>query len=178
MIIFGSDLLILKVTLGQILRDCASLPQWQIEERSRRLERSAASAQWLSLELAALDNMSVVQLLLHGNASHIVNASSSDSSQLLALWRQALTVGAVGGVHKLKEEDVRSREMFAADLQQELRGARIQLQTRAAQSYSQLASVAADLCQEVLELSFNATHALSLSIQVMSTRSSFEIMWR
>ncbi len=178
MIIFGSDLLTLKVTLGQILRDCASLPQWQIEERSRRLERSAASAQWLSLELAALDNMSAVQLLLHGNASHIANASSRDSSQLLALWLRALTGGAVEGVHKLEEEDVRICEMFAADLQQELRGARIQLQTRAAQSYSQLASVAADLCQEVLELSFNATHALSLTIQVMSTRSSFDIMWR
>jgi hypothetical protein len=169
------------MTLGQILRDCASLHHWQIEERSRRLERSAASGQWLSLELAALDSMPVVQQLLQGNASAAdrAYASSSDPSQLLALWRQALAVEAVEGARTLAEEDVWSPEIFAEELRRELRAARAQLQTRVAQLYSQLASVAADLCEEVLQLSFNATSALSLSIQdSMQQPPSSRRSWR
>ena len=54
------------------------------------------------------------------NAADRACASSSDPSQLLALWRQALAVEAVEGARTLAEEDVWSPEIFAEELRREL----------------------------------------------------------
>ena len=169
--------------LVEMLDDCGSMHRRHVRVRSRALEQAAAQAQWVALELAALDDMPEVQRLIaarsrpphplpwHSSQAPPPSAaiiSNSTCPVLLALWQRAQAAGrrgVGGGVHS-EDEGTRSYGVFLEEAQAEMRAARVQLQVRAAVLYSQLASAAAALCHEALERSFNATSALSLSIQV------------
>ena len=160
--------------LRRVLTECGCLHRRQVQDRSRHLERLVARAQWQSVELAALLNLSSALLVPYDAAAAAAapNASASGGATgrsssvpeaLEAEWRRAL---GRREEQTLEATDVRSRDAFFAEMTRALMTARAQVQMRAAVMYSHVSTGVALLCQEVLERCFNATSDLSSSLQV------------